>query len=1038
MVGDSVEVNLTIAATPGSGRLRKLNASLRPIVAFLNDDKVAARATFPRPMSEWNETFSNLLVVTPNNPLIRQFHLLVDPEIAQATFESPLISVKTILRLQITTEDSEVPNVSKEFPIVVVPPISSENSSSTVLTTLQRTESIMESPNFAFSSINSRISADIIPPLPSPSIPLPTSSTIRSSHPPVAFQSVNEIGSKSLEQSISNSTQMQSPLTLNATLTDPRSPVTSPILGSQQGGTSAIERNTLMPELEQLPPAYIEPHVEFADSVTPDTTDAPSESISFEFDSQPVHNWNPKMVSSWVQHLGASEETAQDEIKEIVRRRTTHEYAIHRRIGRRADFLKYIEYEINIERLRKKRKHRLGLDIDQKASNPGHEEIIGKKLLGFTLSDYSITQRINHLYQKALKKFQGDVNLWIQYFEWAKSMGSSNILGRSFAKAIQLHPLNPSMYILAAKYEFTDNGNMMSARVLMQRGIRMNKEATILWHEYFKLELLWAEKVKERRRILFGDKDTISDGDTAVKTTASAVANNVESKKRKFEFADDGNDNEEDDSNDDDWDAGVRLEDEEENGPKSQLDIDPAIVVSNDASAEDPALIISKNLTGMQKAMLELAIPKAIYRNAIKEIPNDLQFRIGFLNLYQLFGPTTISGQEVIYESIKADFPKDPIAVGVIAERHIAGLEVSHVNFPAALKSVVEEYDIKLKKIQTIAIWVKYTNFLNDTLSKVTESNLQRYVFVLLQKTYAAAHEENKCTPQMYISWVDLNTHDTKAQIAALNKGIERHPNSGLIWTTKLRILISSPVGVKTDGKVLEEVEKIFGAALGLVGKRPSDTLDAISAVPTTTVQTLDLKTERFELWKLYLEWISGMTKDNASADRIEIVEKRFRECLSVQEMGSASADTADFENEIISTYLKWSYAVGGIERVRKSRERLVSFKQRSVWFFNTCLLFEEREILGAHVLETGSLVYAAKKSADLIVTPSQITRLRRIHELICYADASRIDSWIAYLSFEMHVAKDIKRVTEVHWRANKEVTDSDEFALRYENLRVE
>ncbi|KAJ3064550.1 U3 snoRNP protein, partial [Rhizoclosmatium hyalinum] len=154
------------------------------------------------------------------------------------------------------------------------------------------------------------------------------------------------------------------------------------------------------------------------------------------------------------------------EIKEIVKRRTAHEYAIHRRIGRRADFLKYIEYEINLDRLRKKRKIRLGLDANQ-----DEVDNEAKKKLGFTLSDYSLTKRINGLYQKALKKFSGDVELWVQYFEWAKSMGASAALGRSFARAIQLHPTNPSMYILAAQYEFVSNKNMTSARVLMQRGL---------------------------------------------------------------------------------------------------------------------------------------------------------------------------------------------------------------------------------------------------------------------------------------------------------------------------------------------------------------------------------------------------------------------------------------------------------------------------------------------------------------------------------------------------------------------------------------
>ena len=51
----------------------------------------------------------------------------------------------------------------------------------------------------------------------------------------------------------------------------------------------------------------------------------------------------------------------QDEIKAVVKRRTHFEYALRRRISRKADFLRYAEYEINLEALRRRRKERLGM-----------------------------------------------------------------------------------------------------------------------------------------------------------------------------------------------------------------------------------------------------------------------------------------------------------------------------------------------------------------------------------------------------------------------------------------------------------------------------------------------------------------------------------------------------------------------------------------------------------------------------------------------------------------------------------------------------
>jgi U3 small nucleolar RNA-associated protein 6 len=78
---------------------------------------------------------------------------------------------------------------------------------------------------------------------------------------------------------------------------------------------------------------------------------------------------------------------------------------------------------MNLERLRKKRKQRLGLDIK---SEQGHKTS--------SVSDHSILKRIHALYQKSLRKFPGDLALWCQYFEWSKETGSSKALGRSYAR----------------------------------------------------------------------------------------------------------------------------------------------------------------------------------------------------------------------------------------------------------------------------------------------------------------------------------------------------------------------------------------------------------------------------------------------------------------------------------------------------------------------------------------------------------------------------------------------------------------------------
>lgn len=48
---------------------------------------------------------------------------------------------------------------------------------------------------------------------------------------------------------------------------------------------------------------------------------------------------------------------------------------------------------------------------------------------------------------------------------------------------------------------------IFSLIVLLQRGIRINTDNKQLWLEYFKLEMLWIQKIKLRRKVLFHEEE---------------------------------------------------------------------------------------------------------------------------------------------------------------------------------------------------------------------------------------------------------------------------------------------------------------------------------------------------------------------------------------------------------------------------------------------------------------------------------------------------------------------------------------------------
>lgn len=172
------------------------------------------------------------------------------------------------------------------------------------------------------------------------------------------------------------------------------------------------------------------------------------------------------------------------EVQALVRRRRSFEYAMNRRMPIRDDFLRAISFELNAETLVKGRKQRLGLDVQ-------------------LIADYAFKRRVFFIYDRALRKFSADLELWQQYLDYAMRSGSQRVLGKAFARALQLHPTVPALWIKAMAWEFDNNNNIVDARLLMQRAIRMNKSRPHqLYLTFYKLELQYIRRLRRRRQLL--------------------------------------------------------------------------------------------------------------------------------------------------------------------------------------------------------------------------------------------------------------------------------------------------------------------------------------------------------------------------------------------------------------------------------------------------------------------------------------------------------------------------------------------------------
>ncbi|KAK5782474.1 hypothetical protein RI543_000027 [Arxiozyma heterogenica] len=153
-----------------------------------------------------------------------------------------------------------------------------------------------------------------------------------------------------------------------------------------------------------------------------------------------------------------------DEVSNIMKKRTNFEHRLNSRGSSINDYVKYIQYETNVEKLRVKRVHRI-----------------------------LQTNKTNNL------KF------WAMYLNFLKNRGVSTSYKKIhsvYNTLLKLHPNNVNIWISCAKYEYEKHANFKSCRSVFQNGLRFNPDVSKLWFEYIKFELNFITKLINRRKVM--------------------------------------------------------------------------------------------------------------------------------------------------------------------------------------------------------------------------------------------------------------------------------------------------------------------------------------------------------------------------------------------------------------------------------------------------------------------------------------------------------------------------------------------------------
>ncbi|XP_033097478.1 U3 small nucleolar RNA-associated protein 6 homolog isoform X2 [Anneissia japonica] len=172
------------------------------------------------------------------------------------------------------------------------------------------------------------------------------------------------------------------------------------------------------------------------------------------------------------------------EIKSIIKKKRSHEYRLVRRRKEKDDFLRYIQYEISLLSLIKTRREKIRYFFKK-------EEI-----------DFSIVSRIAKLFRRTCTLFPEDLKVWLSYMEFLKKWNKKSMLSKMMTNMLKIHGNNPGLWIMAAKFQMEDNSSSENARSLLLRALRHHPTSQKIWQEYFRMELMHADKLRKRWTLL--------------------------------------------------------------------------------------------------------------------------------------------------------------------------------------------------------------------------------------------------------------------------------------------------------------------------------------------------------------------------------------------------------------------------------------------------------------------------------------------------------------------------------------------------------
>ena len=165
-----------------------------------------------------------------------------------------------------------------------------------------------------------------------------------------------------------------------------------------------------------------------------------------------------------------------DELRSLTSQRQSFEARLIRRKADKNDFVRYLDFEDDLHALimlRARERNRLVMERIKSGDKDAKSQLLPRSF--FPKQAAHSSAHCVAIFERLVLKFRWDLDAWERYIAWAKKRKMRVVAGRVYARALAMHPMQPSLWLSAADYELNTHADTSAARALLQRAIRTNK-----------------------------------------------------------------------------------------------------------------------------------------------------------------------------------------------------------------------------------------------------------------------------------------------------------------------------------------------------------------------------------------------------------------------------------------------------------------------------------------------------------------------------------------------------------------------------------